>query len=101
MMETKTDTTFEEFKVRWLGMCQEIRTQCFDSNDCNRIMSTFRLQLNIYCFLDKSISVYKREELFSEVMLALTIANSKYKTQRKSFWEKIKLKLTLQENHIG
>jgi len=85
--------TLEKFKNRWKKKAEEIKKQVFDRNQCFNIMSDFLEECMVFHVYRQNDSktplVPEFEEIRNDLGIALEIAYSNYRKQKRGFWSKI------------
>ena len=83
--------TIQDFAERWRKKAEEIKKQSFDREQCQSVMSGFELEkmsLHIYK-TDSELGFIEFQEIENDLRLALNIAYSNFRKEKKGFWSKI------------
>jgi len=83
--------TIQDFAERWRKKVEEIKKQSFDREQCQSVMSGFEaegLWLHIYK-ADSGWRLPEFQEIGNDLRLALNIAYSNFRKEKKGFWSKI------------
>jgi hypothetical protein len=84
--------TINGFKKRWIKKSEEIKKQSFDEKQCYSIMVDFLnecMTFNTFKNDTGEVFVPAFEETKNDLSIALEIAHSNYRKQKKGFWSKI------------
>lgn len=85
---------FEEFKRRWEKKAEVIKKQKFSKEQCGAMHSEFVEESGTLMVLSKKGEVViEVNKVLTDVNLAIRIASSNYRDSRKSWLDKIKLRI--------
>ena len=79
-----------EFEMRWQNKCEEFKKCSFDEDTYNCVLAGFRSELAWYATFSAEMTSYEIRKITNDVVIALRIAHSNYKKQKKGIWSSIK-----------
>ena len=83
--------TIQDFTERWRKKAEEIKKQSFDREQCQSVMSGFEAE-GLWLHIHKADSGWglpEFQEIANDLRLALNIAYSNFRKEKKGFWSKI------------
>ncbi|HUV02885.1 MAG TPA: hypothetical protein VMW67_05520 [Desulfobacteria bacterium] len=81
--------TIQDFKDRWRKRAEEIKKQSFDREQCQKMISAFELETLILRVENGEPNFFKTQEIRTDLIIALEIAYSNFRKEKKGFWSKI------------
>jgi hypothetical protein len=84
--------SIKELKDRWDKKIEEIKKLSMSKNQCYETYNALKLELGMFDFFNKDkerLKVTDMIELITDLQIALNVAYSNYRKEKKTIWTKI------------